>query len=34
VKETGKRRDVEAFLQQAGDGYYAREARERLKTLK
>jgi hypothetical protein len=34
VKESGKKKDVEAFLQQAGDGFYAKEAKSMLATLK
>lgn len=31
VKESGKRKDIEAFAREAGDSYYGREAKEFLK---
>jgi hypothetical protein len=34
LKESGRKKDVEAFIKQAGDSYYAKEAKELLKNLK
>ncbi|MFN3483998.1 MAG: DUF6288 domain-containing protein [Planctomycetota bacterium] len=34
LKESGRKKDIEAFLKQAGDSYYAKEARELLKNFK